>query len=450
MIKATTVFIISICVWQLTYGQTSQQLPEGTHENYVTYRDASISDEFNGSKLDLKKWGRRNTGGYMVEDFHKDSSLVTMESRDLRNGNQVNYVSVKGIGEDGPIRTAGIVSRASGYYGFYVVRFRYRGFNTVDVTEYGNIWHPAVWAARTDHIDGVSRTTCGSDFWLEIDFMEWVGKYWGSDAPARITDSKGVKRKVVTKEPGLEKGIMREKVAILDSVWQTIGLEYSPEHLKLWEWKEGQWRHIGDRVVEFVEDDLVIPESRYTISTIGRKARTPAFWILGNVVSRYLYDDIENGTTNRAMNDVAIDFDFFRYFRHVDTEEMDWPWENELSNGGGAIQKDSSAVEPVDTDITSVEHFDHDETNIPVMVYPNPVSDVITIDLNNEIQSPISFKIIDLHGKVVLHWDGEKVNPGKKSVSINLDSVQQGLYLVVLNSNGRIYQTKFVKKDIKG
>ncbi|WP_068473293.1 hypothetical protein [Saccharicrinis aurantiacus] len=336
------VLIITLGLTQLSVSQSSQQLPKGTKENYTKYIDYSISDEFNGKGLDLTKWGRRNTGGYMVERYHADSTLVVMEQ-----DGDAKYVSIKASAKDGPIRTAGIVSRASGYYGFYVVKFRYRGFDSDDVRTNKSIWHPSVWSGCQDNIDGVKRTTVkGKSPWLEIDFMEWETgpNGWSCDAPARFTDSKGKKRKVITKGPGLEKAILNEPVNIMDDRWQTIGLEYSPDHLKIWAWDGNNWNHIGERVATFVDVDEAAPEKSYTISTIGKPARTPMFWLLGNVVSRYLYPKIEDGTSKYNKDDLAVDFDYFRYYRHASAEKLDWSWENELPNGGGKIQKQKCPV----------------------------------------------------------------------------------------------------------
>ncbi|MEH0152711.1 hypothetical protein V6R21_01120 [Limibacter armeniacum] len=330
-------------------AQTAMQLPKKVSKHYVDYLDNSISDEFDGAKLDTEKWTRRDTGGPVITNFSKDESLVKMESEKSDNGKETHYVSIKGVASDGPLRTAGIVSKASGYYGFYVVRFRYRGFDTPDVKEKGSVWHPSVWSALTNHNDDLKKTASPKN-WLEIDFMEWENgaNGWSSDAPARLVDSKGVKRKVVTHGQGAEKGIMKGVTQKYDSEWQTIGLEYAPEHLKLWQWADGKWTHIGDRVVAFVEEDTANPESSYTLNTIGDKARQPSFWVLGNIIARYIQKRIDEGTNTHTINDLALDFDFFRYYRHKSAEHLDWAWENEKPNGGGKIKKDFSEKESVD------------------------------------------------------------------------------------------------------
>ncbi|MDV7185896.1 hypothetical protein R3X25_01280 [Lutibacter sp. TH_r2] len=346
--------LIRFCVfflssWQVSIAQTPQQLPENGNE-YEVYRDNSISDEFNSAKLDAKKWGRRNTGGASIEDYVNDKSLVLMEKETVNNLT-TKYVSIKATKEKGAPKTAGLVNKASGFYGFYTVRFRFRGFDTDDVKEKGSVWHPAVWCALQNNTDVVKRTaTKDKDFWTEIDFMEWENgaNGWSSDAPARLKDSKGVKRKVITKGKGAEKAIMTKgPFQTYDPVWQTIGLEYTPEYLKLWKWTNGEWVHMGNRVVRFVEEDETNPESKYTISTIGKNARKPAFWILGNIVARHVLAKVENGTNTHTINDMALDFDFFRYYRHKSTVNIDWMWENGVKNGGGKINKDFSEIQTI-------------------------------------------------------------------------------------------------------
>jgi len=344
-----------VAVQKGTLAQTPEQLPAGTRENYVTYKDMSITDEFNGSSLDTGKWGRRNTGNSTTEGFTNDASLLKMESQ-TQNGTQVKYVSVKGKVDNGTIKTTGIVSKASGYYGFYVTRFRYRGLNTAETASNRTIWHPSIWGGRLDNIAGVTRSTCPANFWVELDLMEWdnASNGWGSHTNARMTDSHGVRRNII----GDEKAKVKDDVDIIDDRWQTVGYEYSPNHLKLWKWSDGQWVLYSDRTVNFVNDDETVPESKYTIGTIGKKSRNPVFWLLGNIVANFVLDKINNGTNTKTMDDVAFDIDFFRYYRHTSAETLDWPWENELKNGGGTIQKDFSAINPVVDDVNLVQNHD--------------------------------------------------------------------------------------------
>jgi hypothetical protein len=332
------------------YAQTPVQLPENGLE-YETYRDASISDEFNECKLDSNKWTRRNSSNASIQDYHTDKSLVQIEKELSKNGEKIQFVSIKATAPNQVPRTAGLVSVASAFYGFYTVRFRFRGFDTQDVRERGSIWHPSVWAGITNHNQDIPKKSVKNPkYWTEIDFMEWENgaNGWSSDAPSRFVDSKGVKRKVITKGKGAEKAIMTKgPFKTHDPVWQTIGLEYTPEYFKLWEWKNGKWVHLGKRIVHFVDDSEVSSEVNYTISTIGKKARQPVFWILGNIVAGFVLKKIDEGTNKHTMNDLSVDFDFFRYYRHKKTKKLNWPWENNFRKGSNKIEKDDSIIQVI-------------------------------------------------------------------------------------------------------
>lgn len=310
------------------FSQTVKQLPVSVSKEYINQIDMSVSDDFNGAHLDLTKWHRRNSGGSYVEDYVNDNSLVKMESEKEADGTVVKYVSIKGIGEDNKIRTAGIVSNYSAFYGFYVVKFRFRGLDTKDVADNKTIWHPSVWSGISDHRGGQvkGKKTTKTPEWLEIDFMEWStsDNNWDCDAPARFLDSKGVKRKVITRGKGMEKGVIRKVHEEATSDWQTIGLEYNPCYLRLWRWNGSKWEEYGDRTVNFVDDNTETPEAAYTISTIGKKARSPQYWLLGNVVSRYLYDSIKSGKNKYSCKNMCVDFDYFRYYNHISLRGKRW------------------------------------------------------------------------------------------------------------------------------
>ncbi|GAA4236419.1 hypothetical protein GCM10022291_20710 [Postechiella marina] len=344
--KILAIIVLVFGVFQFSGAQSPQQLPENGNQ-YESFRDNSISDEFNSKTLNTAKWGRRNTGGGSIQGHENDKSLVVMEKETLK-GQTTNYVSIKGTTENGSPKTAGLVSNASAFYGFYTVKFRFRGFDDPEVIEKGSVWHPSVWSAIGNYTGGKKKSSIkNSDSWTEIDFMEWENRAngWSSDAPSRFRDSKGVKRKVLTKGKNAEKAIMTKgPFQTYAPVWQTIGLEYTPEYIKLWQWKNGEWAHMGKRVVKFVKEDEVNPESKYTISTIGKSARKPTFWYLGNIVAGFILEKVENGTNTHTIKDLSVDFDFFRYYRHKSTKNLDWPWENGLKNGGGKVKKDASKI----------------------------------------------------------------------------------------------------------
>lgn len=307
-----------------TQAETVTQLPKEVAKNYTKSLDRSISDEFNSKKLDYSKWGRRNSGGEYVENYFKDESLVLMGSDD----DGTRYVSMIGTASEGKIRTGGIVSRSTGYFGFYVVRFRFEGLNTPEIDENRTIWHPSVWGASRDNVEGVERSVAHNGNWLELDFMEWYTPKngWASHTVARFVDETGKSRLVSTADN--EKARMTEFQTEDYTQWATVGMEYTPDYIKMWRWVDGKWTPIEGNVVKFVDIDKSNPAASYTLTTIGRDSATPTFWIIGNVVSRFLYNKIKDGTTKYRMDDMRADFDYFRYYPHNSVANKHWSWRN--------------------------------------------------------------------------------------------------------------------------
>ncbi|MFI3269847.1 MAG: hypothetical protein SNG14_06525 [Rikenellaceae bacterium] len=325
MKRAVLTLSLTAAVAMSAVAQEVTSLPKEVAKNYLTKYDTSISDEFNGKDVDWTKWGRRNTGGAYIEKHVKDKSLVVMESE--KEGKETtNYLSIKGIASDGNIRTAGIVTRSTGYYGFYTLRFRFKGLDSEEVRKKKTIWHPSVWGAVMSNTAGSKLKCASGGYWLELDFMEWNpgAGGWGSHTNARFVDKTG-KSRIISDKAG-EKAAMKDSVKENFDQWTTIGMEYTSKYIRIWQWDESakSWSMISDRDVTFVPIDLNDPEASYTKSTIGDKSQQPHFWIVGNVVSRYLYPRIANGTVTHTMLDMSVDYDYFRYYPQVSIANKKW------------------------------------------------------------------------------------------------------------------------------
>lgn len=75
-------------------------------------------------------------------------------------------------------------------------------------------------------------------------------------------------------------------------------------------------------------------------------------------------------------------------------------------------------------------------TNIPISIYPNPVTDNLFIQ-NNSNSEIENISILDITGSVIL-----KI---KNSTSINLEKLSKGVYFIKIYSNGTTYTNKFFK-----
>ncbi len=75
-----------------------------------------------------------------------------------------------------------------------------------------------------------------------------------------------------------------------------------------------------------------------------------------------------------------------------------------------------------------------------IAIYPNPNDGLLTIELSTTGQKAIQVSVIDLLGKTVF----ENSIKGMAKKTINLDHLNDGLYLIRLQSGGKIYTEKLV------
>ncbi len=78
-----------------------------------------------------------------------------------------------------------------------------------------------------------------------------------------------------------------------------------------------------------------------------------------------------------------------------------------------------------------------------IAIYPNPTNGLLTIELNTYGQKRINVSIMDLLGKTVLE-NTFTFNQGLAKKTINLDQLNNGLYLIRLQSEGKVYTEKLV------
>jgi hypothetical protein len=76
-----------------------------------------------------------------------------------------------------------------------------------------------------------------------------------------------------------------------------------------------------------------------------------------------------------------------------------------------------------------------------MLVYPNPVTDVLNINISNSSFKNSEVVVYNVSGAEVL-----KTNMAKSSAQLNIENLSNGVYLVkVTNQNGFNKTVKFVK-----
>jgi hypothetical protein len=74
------------------------------------------------------------------------------------------------------------------------------------------------------------------------------------------------------------------------------------------------------------------------------------------------------------------------------------------------------------------------------VVYPNPATDLITLNFSAKVAGSASVMISDLSGRVIMNAVSTKLIAGKNNISINTESVSSGMYFVTL-TDGKSQQS---------
>jgi hypothetical protein len=87
----------------------------------------------------------------------------------------------------------------------------------------------------------------------------------------------------------------------------------------------------------------------------------------------------------------------------------------------------------------------HSVKNSNVSIYPNPSSDFSYLRLSNLNNAEVSYKVVDLTGKVLVQKNIGFVS-GNINEQMDISSLSSGLYLVIANVDGVQTTQKLVKK----
>jgi len=85
------------------------------------------------------------------------------------------------------------------------------------------------------------------------------------------------------------------------------------------------------------------------------------------------------------------------------------------------------------------------KNTLPITLYPNPAADAITVSFNLNTNGKASIEVLDITGRVVL-VDTKQVSFGFNTLSIDISSLEKGIYAVRTSINGLTNSTKLVVK----
>lgn len=79
-------------------------------------------------------------------------------------------------------------------------------------------------------------------------------------------------------------------------------------------------------------------------------------------------------------------------------------------------------------------------------VYPNPVKDFVTVELQSEESGDVQVSLINILGTEVKKWDDFFLNPGGQNLKIDLSQFKSGVYILRMTKQGQT-RTQILKKN---
>lgn len=82
--------------------------------------------------------------------------------------------------------------------------------------------------------------------------------------------------------------------------------------------------------------------------------------------------------------------------------------------------------------------------DIDFNIYPNPATTMTNVNVASTFSGDATINLIDLSGKVVKQFTNNKVNVGNNVFNLDLTDVDNGAYIIQLNSNGHQLSSKLM------
>ncbi len=79
-------------------------------------------------------------------------------------------------------------------------------------------------------------------------------------------------------------------------------------------------------------------------------------------------------------------------------------------------------------------------------VYPNPVKDFVTVELQSEESGELQISLINILGTEVKKWDNFFLNSGSQKLQLDLSQFKVGVYILRITKQGMV-KTQVLKKS---
>lgn len=79
-------------------------------------------------------------------------------------------------------------------------------------------------------------------------------------------------------------------------------------------------------------------------------------------------------------------------------------------------------------------------------IYPNPVKDFLTIDLQSTVSGSVQISLINILGTEIKKWEPINLSQGNQKLKIDLSFIKTGIYILKITSSGQVC-TQVLKKN---
>ncbi len=86
------------------------------------------------------------------------------------------------------------------------------------------------------------------------------------------------------------------------------------------------------------------------------------------------------------------------------------------------------------------------ENSIALKMYPNPVTEMIHLQLDLQVSAKVSIDLTDVTGKIVRQISEQTASAGVSEISIDINGLTAGVYVAQLKIDGAAYPQKIVKQ----
>ncbi len=79
-------------------------------------------------------------------------------------------------------------------------------------------------------------------------------------------------------------------------------------------------------------------------------------------------------------------------------------------------------------------------------VYPNPVKDLVYVDIQSKTASPVLINLYNILGTEVKKWESVELHEGTQKIKLDISELKSGLYILKFSTSGQTY-SQMVKKN---